>query len=148
MISTSGTCAAEASLASSSPAEESDEPMPVSRTSLRKTLRAIVAFWAVLFRFSLCFRLEKWRPLRLCQTCQCGTVEWEFGNIPVLVSMLRSHTTFCARVRYAKVVAMRTSLAWGSGKSACPLCVVIAVSLVFFGYTAEVASGDLDRRRH
>src|SRR5271170_5331881 len=67
MISASGTGAGDASLASSSPADESDEPTPVSRTSLRKTLRAIVVFWAVLFLFSLCFRLEKWRPLRLDQ---------------------------------------------------------------------------------
>jgi len=61
--------------------------------------------------------------------------------------MLRSYGTFSARV-VAEAILMRASLAWGRSKPTCPLGIMIAVSLVFFGRTAEIASGDLDGRGH
>jgi hypothetical protein len=76
-----------------------------------------------------------------------GDKGWGISNIPVLVTMLRSYSTFCARAAI-KAIVMNTPLTRGCSKSACPLSVVIAVSLVFFGCTAEVASGDLDGRSH
>jgi hypothetical protein len=71
----------------------------------------------------------------------------DFHYIPVFVPMLRSYTTVAACI-ICKAVVVRALLAWGCSKSTSPLGIMIAISLIFFGSTAEIASGHLDGRSH
>jgi hypothetical protein len=76
-----------------------------------------------------------------------GKERQRIHDIPVFVTMLRSYTTVSACI-ICQAVVVRALLAWGCSKSTSPLGVMIAISLVFFGSTAEIASGDLEGRSH
>ena len=78
--------------------------------------------------------MEKLRPLPLQQKMSVWENMRRVHHIP-----LRSDTALRARIK-AKVVDVTTLLSWGRSNSVCPLGVVIAVSLVFFGGTAEISS--------